>query len=115
MGVFDTNELLVRAGDADDDLEELDVLVDVIVLVVVFVVVEDGLTKAVGLTLRVRVVVLVDVLDKVLDEVETTTPPIRTRPDSRVVSSADQLRVWGLEAMEPIAVSNKSQRIPIYI
>jgi hypothetical protein len=115
VGVFDTNELLVRAGDADDDLEELDVLVDVIVLVVVLVVVVEGLTKAVGLAVRVRVVVLVEVFDKVLVDVEITTSPTRTLPDARVVSSVDQLRIWGLEAMEPIAVSNKSQRIPIYI
>jgi hypothetical protein len=115
VGVFDTNELLVRAGDADDDLEELDVLVDVFVLVVVLVLVVERLTKAVGLAVRVRVVVLVDVFDKVLDEVETTTPPISTLPDDKVESSVDQLRAWGLEAMEPIAVSNKSQRIPIYI
>jgi hypothetical protein len=50
----------------------------------------------------------VDVLDWVLVDVEITTSPIKTLP-------VDQLRVWGLEAMEPIAVSNKSQRIPIYI
>ena len=108
--VFDSTELLVKADDADDDLEELDVLVDVIVLVVVFVVVVDGLTKAVGLTLRVKVVVLVDVLDKVLVEVDTTTPPIKILP-----SPSSDLYVCGLKAMVPIAVSNKSQRIPIYI
>lgn len=115
LGVFDTNELLVRTGDADDDLEELDVLVDVIVLVVVLVVVVEGLTKAVGLAVRVRVVVLVDVFDKVLVDVEITTSPTSTLPDTKVLLSVDQFRVWGLEAMEPIAVSNKSQRIPIYI
>jgi hypothetical protein len=115
VGVFDTNELLVRAGDAEGDFEELDVLVDVIVLVVVLVLVVERLTKAVGITLRVRVVVLVDVFDKVLVAVDTTTSPTSTLPDARVVSSVDQLRVWGLEAMEPIAVSNKSQRMPIYI
>lgn len=110
MGVFDTNELLVRAGDAEGDFEELDVLVDVIDIVVVFVVVVEGLTKAVDLTLRVRVVVLVDVFDKVLVDVKITTSPIRTLPSPKADSY-----VWGLEAMEPIAVSNKSQRIPIYI
>jgi hypothetical protein len=106
--VFEPAELTVRAGDAEGDFEELDVLVDVIVLVVVFVVVVDGLIKPVGNALRVKVVVLVDVFDKVLVAVDTTTSPIKTLP-------VDQLRVWGLEAMEPIAVSNKSQRMPIYI
>lgn len=110
VGVFERAELAVRAGDAEGDFEELDVLVDVIDTVVVFVVVVEGLTKAVGLTLRVRVVVLVDVFDKVLVDVEITTSPIRTLPSPKADSY-----VWGLEAMEPIAVSNKSQRIPIYI
>ena len=90
MWVFDTNELLVRAGDADDDLEELDVFVDVIVLVVVLVVVVEGLTKAVGLAVRVRVVVLVDVFDKVLVDVEITTSPTSTLPDTKVLLSVDQ-------------------------
>ena len=115
VGVFELTGLTVKADDAEGDFEELVVLVDVIVLVVVFVVVVDGLIKAVAKALRVKVVVLVDVFDKVLVDVDTTTPPIRTRPDSRVGSSIDQLRVWGLEAMVPIAVSNKSQRMLIYI
>lgn len=113
--VFEPIGLTVGADDAEGDFEELDVLVDVIVLVVVFVVVVEGLIKAVGLALRVKVVVLVDVFDKVLVDVEITTSPIRTLPDAKVESSVDQFRVWGLEAMEPIAVSNKSQRMPIYI
>jgi len=75
----------------------------------------EGLTKAVGLAVRVRVVVLVEVLDKVLVDVEITTSPTSTLPNDKVDSSVDQFKVWGLEAMEPIAVSNKSQRIPIYI
>ena len=79
-------------------------------LVVVLVVVVEGLTKEVGLALRVRVVVLVDVFDNVLVDVEITTSPIRTLPSPRADSY-----VWGLEAIEPIAVSNKSPRIPIYI
>lgn len=45
----------------------------------------EGLTKEVGLALRVRVVVLVEVFDKVLVDVEITTSPIRTLPDARVV------------------------------
>jgi hypothetical protein len=110
VGVFDTNELLVRAGDADDDLEELDVLVDVIDLVVLLVLVVERVTSALAIALRVRVVVFVDVFDKVLVDVDTTAPPISTLPSPRADSY-----VWGLEAMEPIAVSNKSQRIPIYI
>ena len=113
--VFDMAEVAVKAADAEGDFEELDVLVDVIVLVVVFVVVVEGLTKEVCLVLRVKVVDLVDVFDKVLVDVEITTSPIRTLPDAKVESSVDQFRVWGLEAMEPIAVSNKSQRMPIYI
>ena len=110
LPVFDMAEVAVKAADAEGDFEELDVLVDVIVLVVVFVVVVEGLIKAVGLALRVKVVVLVDVFDKVLVDVEITTSPIRTLPSPRADSY-----VWGLEAMEPIAVSNKSQRMPIYI
>lgn len=110
VGVFDRTGVAVRAGDAEGDFEELDVLVDVIDLVVVLVVVVERLTKAVANALRVKVVVLVDVLDKVLVAVDTTTSPIRTLPSPRADSY-----VWGLEAMEPIAVSNKSQRIPIYI
>ena len=61
--VFELRELIVRTGDAEDVLEEVEVLVDVIELVVVFVLVLEGLTKAVGLALRVIVVVLVDVFD----------------------------------------------------
>ena len=91
VGVFERTGLTVRAGDAEGDFEELDVLVDVIVLVVVLVLVVERLTMAVGKALRVKVVVLVDVFDKVLVDVDTTTPPIRTRPDSRVGSSIDQL------------------------
>ena len=106
--VFDMAGVAVKAADAEGDFEELDVLVDVIVLVAVLVVVVDGLIKAVGIALRVKVVVLVDVFDKVLVAVETTTSPTSTLP-------VDQFRVWGLEAMEPIAVSNKIQRMPIYI
>jgi hypothetical protein len=108
--VLEPAELTVKADDTDDDLEELDVLVDVIDLVVVFVVVVDGLTKAVGIALRVKVVVFVDVFDWVLVEVDITTSPIKTLP-----SPSSDLCVCGLKAMEPIAVSNKSQRIPIYI
>ena len=91
--VFDSIELLVKADDADDDLEELDVLVDVIDLVVVLVVVVERLTKAVGIAVRVKVVVLVDVFDKVLVAVDTTISPISILPDAKVESSVDQLRV----------------------
>ncbi len=61
--VFETAELIERPGELDEDLEELLVLVEVIELVVVLVVVVEGLTKAVGLALRVIVVVFVDVFD----------------------------------------------------
>lgn len=61
--VFELRELIVRPGELDEDFEELLVLVEVIELVVVLVVVVEGLTKAVGLALRVMVVVLVDVFD----------------------------------------------------
>ena len=61
--VFELRELIVRAGDAEDVLEEVLVLVEVIELVVVFVLVLEGLTKAVCLALRVIVVVFVDVFD----------------------------------------------------
>jgi hypothetical protein len=77
VGVFDWTELVVRADEAEGDFEELDVLVDVIVLVVVLVVVVEGLTKEVGLALRVRVVVLVDVFDCV--EVEVSITPLKRR------------------------------------
>ena len=91
--VFDPIELLVNADDADDDLEELDVLVDVIDLVVVLVLVVERLTKAVGIAVRVKVVVLVDVFDKVLVAVDTTISPISILPDAKVESSVDQLRL----------------------
>jgi hypothetical protein len=84
--VFDTTELVVKADELDGDFEELDVLVDVIDLVVVFVVVVEGVINAVGIALRVKVVVFVDVLDWVLVDVEITTSPIKTLP-------VDQLRV----------------------
>ena len=61
--VFETKEVIERPGELDEDFEELLVLVEVIELVVVLVVVVEGLTKAVGLALRVIVVVLVDVFD----------------------------------------------------
>ena len=61
--VFEPAELIERPGELDEDFEELLVLVEVIELVVVLVVVVEGLTKAVGLALRVIVVVLVDVFD----------------------------------------------------
>ena len=61
--VFELRELIEKPGELDEDFEELLVLVEVIELVVVLVVVVEGLTKAVGLALRVMVVVLVDVFD----------------------------------------------------
>ena len=91
--VFDMAEVAVRAADAEGDFEELDVLVDVIDLVVVLVVVVERLTKAVGIAVRVKVVVLVDVFDKVLVAVDTTISPISILPDAKVESSVDQLRV----------------------
>lgn len=108
--VFELRELIVRPGELDEDFEELLVLVEVIELVVVLVVVVEGLTKAVGLALRVMVVVLVDVFDWVLVDVETMIFSIRIRP-----SPILKLVVGGLKAMVPIADSNKSQRMPIYI
>jgi hypothetical protein len=86
-------EVAVRAADAEGDFEELDVLVDVIDLVVVLVLVVERLTKAVGIAVRVKVVVLVDVFDKVLVAVDTTISPISILPDVKVESSVDQLRV----------------------
>ena len=91
--VFDMAEVAVRAADAEGDFEELDVLVDVIDLVVVLVLVVERLTKAVGIAVRVKVVVLVDVFDKVLVAVDTTISPISILPDVKVESSVDQLRV----------------------
>lgn len=112
--VFETAPLSVMADELDGDFEELDVFVDVIEVVIVLVVVLDGLTSAVAMALRVNVVVLVDVLDCVLVDVDITTPPISTLPDAKF-SSRVSLYVCGLKAMEPIAVNNRSQRIPFYI
>lgn len=108
--VFEPAELIEIPGELDADFEELLVFVEVIELVVVFVLVVEGLTKAVGLALRVIVVVLVDVFDRVLVDVETMIFSIRIRPSPML-----RLVVCGLKAMVPIADSNKSQRMPIYI
>lgn len=112
--VFETAPLSVMADELDGDFEELDVLVDVIEVVIVLVVVLDGLTSAVAMALSVSIVVLVDVLDCVLVDVDMIRPPINTLPDAKF-SSRVSLYVCGLKAMEPIAVNNRSQRIPFYI
>jgi len=53
--------------------------------VVVLVVVVEGLIKALANELRVNVVVFVDVFDNVLVD-DTTTPPIRILPDTKLIS-----------------------------
>jgi hypothetical protein len=72
--VFVPGRVAVSFGEEEDDFDEDDVFVDVIVTVMVLVEVGDGVTRDVGNDERDKVVVFVDVFDKV--GVDVGTMPI---------------------------------------
>ena len=112
--VFVGKALVVCIGLDVEVLDILTVFVDVIEAVVVFVEVDEGVCIFVGNDERVNVVVFVDVLDCV-DERESIIPAAdRALWPVCILNSVrgrDIFGTGGVEAMRPIVVNRRSQRI----